>query len=79
MKSLSLLSLALLMVSSSAFAQPMANQNDDQKAQIRAHYDQYVENGRTYRDAFEALQYEIAYEQAAVHSRSPCRKLIRGL
>lgn len=46
---------------------------------VKQQYAQFINQGKTYRDAFEALQYEIAYEQAAVQAKSPCRKLVRGL
>lgn len=56
-----------------------ASETPKTKIQIMQEYRGYVENGKTYKDAFEALQYEIAYESAAVHAKSPCRKLVRGL
>ncbi len=58
-----------------------ANQAGQQqgKSQTLIEYEAQLSQGKSYRDAFEALQYEIAYEQAAVHSKSPCRKMVRGL
>lgn len=49
------------------------------QSEIQQQYEKQLNQGKSYKDAFEALQYEIAYEQAAVHSKSPCRKLVRGL
>lgn len=60
----------------SAWATP-AN-NDDLRV-LQNQYSAYVENGKSYKDAYEALAYEIAYETAAVQAKKPCRKMVRGL
>lgn len=69
--------LALFAFSTASSAnQPMAVA---EKPEILKEYEMQLEQGKSYRDAFQALQYEIAYEQAAVQSKSPCRKMVRGL
>lgn len=50
----------------------------DQRA-VQNQYDVHVENGKSYKDAYAALAYEIAYESAAVEATKPCRKMVRGL
>ena len=47
--------------------------------EVQQKYESLVNQGKTYRDAFEELQYEIAYETAAVQAKSPCKKMVRGL
>ncbi|HHS99336.1 MAG TPA: hypothetical protein ENK73_00620 [Thiomicrospira sp.] len=46
---------------------------------VQNQYDAYVDNGKSYKDAYAALAYEIAYETAAVAATKPCRKMVRGL
>lgn len=65
-------------VSSSVTALAASTDNDDLRV-IQNQYSQYVENGKSYKDAYEALAYEIAYETAAVQAKKPCRKMVRGL
>lgn len=67
--------IGIMAISTSA----MAQQQLADSSLVQQKYQMYLDQGKTYRDAFEALQYEIAYEQAAVQSKSPCRKLVRGL
>jgi len=45
----------------------------------QAQYSQLVENGKSYKDAYQQLAYEIAYENASVQATQPCRKMVRGL
>jgi len=46
---------------------------------VQNQYSVHVENGKSYKDAYAALAYEIAYESAAVEATKPCRKMVRGL
>ena len=58
-----------------------ANQFNTTEAhqQAKQQYLQYVENGKTFKDAYAALAYEIAFEKSSVQAKSPCRKMVRGL
>lgn len=60
--------------------QALASSNDLQsQSAIQQQYSQYVEQGKSIKDAFHALQLEIAYETAAMQSATPCKKMVRGL
>lgn len=76
MKNLTLpIALSLTVMSTSALAATeMSTQSE-----VQQQYSQYVEQGKTYKDAFHALQLEIAYETAAAQSATPCKKMVRGL
>lgn len=73
--SLALVIISSLLLSSNAISM----EQKPGQSEIQQQYEKQLNQGKSYKDAFEALQYEIAYEQAAVHSKSPCRKLVRGL
>ena len=65
-----------MVLSASAWASQTPSEN------VRAVQNQYsvhIENGKSYKDAYAALAYEIAYESAAVEATKPCRKMVRGL
>ncbi|WP_029408477.1 hypothetical protein [Thiomicrorhabdus sp. Milos-T2] len=66
-----------MMLSAPIFAD-QAQQTTDIRA-IQNQYSAFVENGKTFKDAYAALAYEIAYENAAVQATKPCRKMVRGL
>lgn len=78
MKNVTVLSLALAFAffGSSAIAN---NVDSKPMSEIQKQYSQHVENGKSYKDAFQALQFEIAYETAAMQSATPCKKMVRGL
>jgi len=61
-------------------ASAWASQTDFEDARaVQNQYSVHVENGKSYKDAYAALAYEIAYESAAVEAAKPCRKMVRGL
>ena len=78
MKKLTIIPLA---ISASLFATTAIASNADNMniSEIQKQYSQHVENGKSYKDAYQALQYEIAYETAAMQSATPCKKMVRGL
>jgi len=57
----------------------MSAVDNSKHTEAKQQYSYYIEQGKTYKDAFQALQYEIAYETAAMLSSTPCKKMIRGL
>jgi|GEM_PF-5408194 len=56
-----------------------AGQQGDSSQALQQQYAQLVESGKSYRDSYQALAIEIAYEMAAVQASQPCRKMVRGL
>lgn len=58
---------------------PLSFAETKQVAPIQQQYSQYVEKGKSFKDAYAALAYEIAYETASVQSKQPCRTMVRGL
>lgn len=56
-----------------------AQQNGTNQVDVQQQYAQLVESGKSYRDAYQALAIEIAYETAATQSNKPCAKMVRGL
>lgn len=66
-----------MVLSASAWAN-QSQQSSDIRA-VQDQYSAYVENGKTFKDAYAALAYEIAYDNAAVHATKPCSKMVRGL
>jgi len=77
MKNLTLITLVTAALAFNTNA--MAKDNHQENTLVQQQYQMQLDKGKNFRDAFEALRYEIAYEQAAVQSKSPCRKLVRGL
>jgi len=73
-----LLITGLSMVLSAPIFADQSQQTTDIRA-IQNQYSAYVENGKTFKDAYAALAYEIAYENAAVQATKPCSKMLRGL
>ncbi len=57
----------------------VAAQHSSANQMVKQQYLSMVNEGKTFRDAYEALAYEIAYETSAVQAKQPCRKLVRGL
>lgn len=66
-----------MVLSASAWAN-QSQQSSDIRA-VQDQYSAYVENGKTFKDAYAALAYEISYENAAVQATKPCSKMVRGL
>ena len=56
-----------------------AAEKQDTNQAVQQQYAQLVESGKSYKDAYQQLAYEIAYESASVQAKQPCRKMIRGL
>ena len=56
-----------------------AAQQGDSSQALQLQYAQLVENGKSYRDSYQELAIEIAYETVAVQASQPCRKMVRGL
>ncbi|MDX1353450.1 MAG: hypothetical protein R3254_10580, partial [Thiomicrorhabdus sp.] len=54
-------------------------QEANEPSAIQKAYSAQLNSGKDYKDAYAALAHEIAYETAAVQSRQPCRKMVRGL
>lgn len=73
------MSLAALAVAFITLPLPAIAVDNSASSAIQAQYENFVQQGKSYKDAFEALQYEIAYETASVQSKSPCKKMVRGL
>lgn len=78
MKKLTVLPIALAMTLFGTTA-VASSANSNNVNDIQKQYSQHVENGKSYKDAFQALQFEIAYETAAMLSATPCKKMVRGL
>ena len=51
----------------------------DSNQMAKQQYSQLVDKGQSYKDAYQQLAYEIAYENASVQAKQPCRKMVRGL
>lgn len=69
--------ISTLMISMVFSAGVYAQESASQKAKVEMM--NLVSQGNPYRDAFDKLAYEIAYEAAAVQAKQPCRKMVRGL
>ena len=74
---LTALFLAASTLSLSAFANGSTSTNG--VSEIQKQYEQHLKQGKQFKDAYQALQYEIAYEQATMVSYKPCKKMVRGL
>jgi len=58
---------------------PLSFAETKQATPVQQAYSKHIESGKSYKDAYAALAYEIAYETASVQSKQPCRKMVRGL
>lgn len=70
------LALSAALFATTAMAAPNSS---PASTQVQKQYSQYIEQGKSYKDAYQALQLEIAYETAAMQSATPCKKMVRGL
>lgn len=70
------LALSMAIFGGSAMA---ATDSGNKASEVQKQYSQYIEQGKSYKDAYQALQLEIAYETAAMQSATPCKKMVRGL
>jgi hypothetical protein len=49
------------------------------KQQLLEQQKLHIENGKSFKDAYAALAYEISHESNGLQQRAPCLKMTRGL